>query len=582
MVRPKAAPDVLIAAAVILLLCSPALFTNSGFIDDWVDHLWLSWMQSREIAATGHPSLFFNAEPMGVFYPNFAFYGGTLYAIAGYMSVITGSPVAVFVGMIVAAFMSAYGSTFWIARDAGVPRLAAHLPALVLVSGAYYLSLAYGRGSWPELLATSAIPLILASAIRIVRRGTSVPSVSLLIVATVIWSGSHNITLMWGAMFIAAVGAALLIAFAPVLTIVHGQRLAAVGGVVIVSVMVNGWFLFVDLSYGLHTEVASFRAISGAISGLFSRASIVFDPLRARATDATYLRSHFTELPVLALVWLGVVVAATRLRDWTVPVRRAFAILGALLAVLIVLLLDESVWTKLPSVLSVIQFTFRLETYIVMAIVGLLILALTMVSRMQGAWRKAMLSALAAISIFNVALGVWQVWNSNAWYYPYSPRYLANRASVLRFTDHTPPTWYETGQLREIADQIVPTEGTVRLDPRAIHGDSTTQDVRVPPGEGPVASNIAASGNLVSVRGLRIAGRTANGFLALERPSDGRTLVRLTVALADTTPIQLGPIISVLGLIGAITSLVWAAVIPRRRQRTGRRDTARGLRRALW
>jgi hypothetical protein len=82
---------------VLLLLTAPALFTNNGFVDDWVNHLWLTWMQSREITATGHPSLFLNVEPLGAFYPNFAFYGGTLYGFGGYLMALTGEPVAVLV-----------------------------------------------------------------------------------------------------------------------------------------------------------------------------------------------------------------------------------------------------------------------------------------------------------------------------------------------------------------------------------------------------------------------------------------------------------------------------------------------------
>jgi hypothetical protein len=134
------AVDLLIPLIVLLLLGAPAIFTHKGFIDDWVDHLWLTWLQSREIRATGHPSLFLNAEPLGVFYPHFAFYGGTLYALGGYLMVLTGMTSGAYVLIILLAFATAYGGSYWIARQAGLTGLATHLPGIVVVSGAYYLS----------------------------------------------------------------------------------------------------------------------------------------------------------------------------------------------------------------------------------------------------------------------------------------------------------------------------------------------------------------------------------------------------------------------------------------------------------
>lgn len=572
MVRPTTtilprAVNFFIPAVVILLLAAPALFTKAGFVDDWVNHLWLTWMQSREIKATGHPSLFLNASPLGVFYPNFAFYGGTLYAIGGYLMVATGSPVTVFVGIIVLAFVAAYGGTFWIARQAGVGGLTAHLPATIVVTGAYYLSDAYGRGSWPEFVATSAIPLVLASGLRIVRRGPSPGSILLLAGSTTIWSGSHNLTFAWGTAFLVAIGVCLLLAWDTQLVERHIRRIGVVLGVMGLGVMINGWFLLPDLAYSLHTQIAQYRTIDPAISGIFSRFSVVFNPLRERATDSTYLRSHFTELPVLVILWLIVAVAMLQVRTWTRSMRRLVLLLAGVLVGFIVLLLDEQVWHKLPSVLSVIQFTFRLEAYIVMTVAGLTIVLLRAMRDHDRRMRRSGLVILLTTAVlFGLGLATWQVWNSNAWYYPYSPKYLANRSSVLHYPYQTPPTWYETGQFRDVSDQVVPTEGEVQLDPAEVKGESTTQNVTIPVGEGPLSSNIAASANLVSVSGLRIAGRTASGFLALDRPENDSHIVRLTVSRANTTPMTLGPLLTLLGALGLAGSILTSFIFRRRRR----------------
>jgi hypothetical protein len=338
--------------------------------------------------------------------------------------------------------------------------------------------------------------------------------------------------------------------------------------VMILGVMLNGWFLFPDLSYSLHTQIAQYRAIDPAISSIFSRLSIVFNPLRVRATHSTYLRSHFTELPVLVIIWVLVAASLLWKGGWTRPLRRLLTLLALLFAGFVVLLVDERLWQSLPSTLSVIQFTFRLETYIVMALAGLTVVLLkVIINRSDGRRPMVLGTALVAIVLFGLGLGTWQVWNSSAYYSPASSRYLANRSSVLHYPDHTPPTWYETGQFRDVGDQVVPTEGEVRLDPAAIKGESTTQTVQIPAGEGPLASNIAASVDLVSVHGLRVAGRTAEGFLALERPLDGSRTVRLTVSRASTTPLRFGPIVTLVGALGLACALVASVLLPRWRTR---------------
>ena len=131
-----------------------------------MNHLWLAWIQSREIRQTGRPSLFCaRLTDSGSFTPTISSTAGRC-TQSPVLMIITGAPVAVFVGIIVASFSAAYGGTWWLARQIGVESLYAHLPATIVVTGAYYLSLAYGRGSWPEFVATSAILLVLASGAR--------------------------------------------------------------------------------------------------------------------------------------------------------------------------------------------------------------------------------------------------------------------------------------------------------------------------------------------------------------------------------------------------------------------------------
>lgn len=570
-ISPRAL-QLLIPAGVVLLLASPALFSSSGFVDDWVNHLWLAWIQSREIRQTGLPSLFVHADGLGVFYPNFLFYGGTLYAVAGYLMVLTGAPTAVFVGFIFAAFCSAYGGTWWLARQAGVGSLLAHLPATIVVTGAYYLSVAYGRGSWPELVATSSVPLLLACGLSIIRRGFRPGPIIGLAVAAVFWSGSHNISFVWGATFMGIVAVAAAIAFARVLTREHLVRAAMAIGVVGLGILVNEWFLLPDLRYAAHTGVGQFNVIDAAISDPFSRFSIVFNPLRVRAVDNPYTRSHFTELPVLVMLWAILGAAIVWKARWRPGRRALLALLILLTAGLTLLLTDDGAWSLLPDPLRHIQFTFRLETYIVMAVAGVVIVLLSVMHAGGVRGRRVLIGTLTAITALGLVLATWQVWNSDAGFYAGSRAFLTDRSRVLHYPDTTPPTWYVfniLGSFRDVTARVVPTQGTIRLNPALVHGNTLSQTVTIPPGTGAIATNVASPAYLVSVRGLPVAGRTIDGFLALGRPPSGTGSARVTVREARTTALRLGPYLTLFGLLGLIVAVLASLIVPHVR---GRRD----------
>ena len=167
--------DVAIATLAVLLIASPLLFTSDGFAPDFTNDIWFSGYQEHAIAAHLHPTLFVQTQANGVFYPLFAFYGGTLFALTGALgAVLGGSTILAFELMTLAGIAAAYGGLFWLARQLGVKGLLAHAPALVFVTSAYYVTDLYGRGAWAEFIAVSALPLVLAASLRLVRGGLSV------------------------------------------------------------------------------------------------------------------------------------------------------------------------------------------------------------------------------------------------------------------------------------------------------------------------------------------------------------------------------------------------------------------------
>ena len=110
------------------------------------------------------PSYFTNTAQDGIFNPFFAFYGGSMYAVLGLLSVLLGNNVVAAQDvMTVAAIGAAYGGLYWIGRQLGLSRLDAHAPSIAFSTCAYYVTDLYGRGDWLEFLAISSIPLLVAS-----------------------------------------------------------------------------------------------------------------------------------------------------------------------------------------------------------------------------------------------------------------------------------------------------------------------------------------------------------------------------------------------------------------------------------
>ncbi len=154
--------DWALTVAAVVLVSSPALFSQSGFATDFTNHLWLVDVAGKNLVAAGHPSFFLNATgngsatnvasfaPIGVFNPFYAFYGGTLYTLVGAASQLVRDPVAAYVGFIVFMVASCYRGTLLLARQAGLSTWWSNLPALTVVTSAYFVTDIYGRGAWPS------------------------------------------------------------------------------------------------------------------------------------------------------------------------------------------------------------------------------------------------------------------------------------------------------------------------------------------------------------------------------------------------------------------------------------------------
>jgi hypothetical protein len=567
--------DVAIATLAVLLIASPLLFTSDGFAPDFTNEMWLAGYQQHVIAAHLHPTLFLQTQRLGVFYPLFAFYGGTLFALTGALAVVLGgSTILAFEAVILAAIAAAYGGLFWLARQLGVKGLLAHAPALVFVTSAYYVSALYGKGAWAEFTAVSMLPLVLAASLRLARGRWRVGPVACLVAASAVFSGSHNITLLWGST-LAVVALVVYWLLSGRSRELPWRRMLAVASLVALGVGLNGWFLLPDLSYAHDTNISGIT-IPWSDTRLYNTFGEIFDPLRMRPSVAE-MPGLYVQAPVVALIW-GLLAASLswRYRRLAAGVATALIVLGGLL----VLIMSSGAWSLLPTLFQRAQFAHRLQTYVALACAGLVLvgaLALTRRARSGRATRsdRALALGLGLAVAFGVALCAWQLWVPSTHIYELQASSYSNRGDALSGPPTLLPRSWNAGT--DYGDRSVPgiaTTAQFTFDPTHVEDDRLAGSVLLPAGLQPFATNIAGGPYLVHVGGgVRVVGRTEEGNLVLQRTTDGSQPVPVELRAQLSAPVVLGRITTAVSA-ALLLALAVTAAVRRRRRRSAAHPTA--------
>lgn len=557
--------DLALAAAVVLVVMAPALFTSGGFAADFTNHLWAVWVAGRELARGGRPDYFLNVNGSAVFYPYFAFYGGTLYNATGALADVLGDrPVAAFVGVTTIAVAGCYGGMWWLGRQLGLRGWLAHTPALVVVTSAYYITNLYGRGAWTELVATSAIAPMVAAGLHLVRAPAWRPlPVLVFVIATVVFTGSHNITLLWGTTML-AVGAIVLWAALGVPRGLPWRRLAMVAALGVGCALVNAWFLLPDVLYARDTLVGGTVLPPGAT--FFDTVAVMLNPLRY-VPSVSSTPGLYVQVPDWFLAW-GLAAGAVLM--WRAPpgdvLRRAWGAMVAMVAIVLALMLVMPLWTAMPSAFLEIQFPYRLGSYLFYATGGLVLVGALALQRAGPAngerptrerrglrWVRAGLLVASAVS---AGLCVWQLWVPNdtmpkltggltlakARSGHLETSYL-NRYEVLVGVDALPFSWYDQGSYGDGQAPVVvaPNGRSLTIEPDEVRDGHFSGWVNAPPGSAPIETNIDGGAYIVQIKGgLERVGRTAQGFTVVRRRRDGgRGPVHVTVEATHDATIAL-------------------------------------------
>lgn len=544
-----------IPAVAVLCLLAPILFTDRTFASDWGNHYWLIYMQGLNIKALNEPSLYLQST-LGSFYPYYAFYGGTFYALTGFVSAAVSTELAALLSYAGALAANYLGWT-WLARQAGVRGWRSQLPGLIAVTAPMAVTNLYGRGGIPEVVATAMLPLVAASAISLVREPRlRLRDTVIFVVSLVILTGTHALSLGWGVVFLTFLGA-VLIACCWSFVKERVMRLLGLAWLSVLAGCINAWMLAPLIAYRSRTLENEPDEI-GQLA--FTDAENLFRIFRDAPDHYPFIHGDINAaLPVLAIAWA--IPAGIVFWRWLPPRNRIVGIaLSVIFVGLVVLILHPSLIESLPESLQYIQFPYRLLTYANFCVVGMVTLALAgMERRGFSPGSSAAVTALAAIALFNLAISIGQNTEVRSW--------LPGRDAAVATTVQPPPTWYAPPQFGDGAAPLM--RPTLRR-PLKVPVEEEIRDsyrVEYPPGPaGTAATNIVTGPYFVEVSGATPVGRTEAGQMVVHLSASPRRPRVVEVSAKESATIVGGRWISIVSLLGSIAAL--ALIVLRRRTRS--------------
>jgi hypothetical protein len=567
---------VLLGAPALLIgvLAWPMLFTNAPMNGDWLHHLSLIWHQSREILANHHPTLFLNYSH-AIFYPQYAFYGATVYSIAGTLSLLMGdAPIEAYVLTYLMAFAASYGGWYWMARMAGLGRWQAQVPGLLFISSSYYITLIYARGDWPEFLAVSMIPLLIASGLSVLRADQlRLWPAFALAGSSVVFFGSHNLTILWGSTLMALMGMMVVICVPEVRRWLAPRRVARVASLVVPALLVSAWFLLPAVAYQSHTDISyrypTWRLVLQAYMHVVSVPNL-FTIERVAALSPGH--SFVVTLPVLAIIWtlvgMAFFLSKGLRRVWT----RVLLICVAVTVLIAIVMTHAALILALPRPYAMLQFSYRLDSYVLLGISGAVLVVLVLA---QDGSRRTRIFVWSLVPVLIVAV-LGAVHQTAAY-----PRFDAeSRQAAVSPSSKPGPreegwTDYINVSMTLLEDRHGrPSE--IIFPASSLHDERASKVVHLPP-RSVADTNIGGGPEFVHVTGAKIIGidNEGNDVIEIGRSKGsptGRGAVRptevISVSPANSAPVALGRLLSLAAVIWLVG---WFLVLAGRRMR-GRVD----------
>ncbi|MDQ6835500.1 MAG: hypothetical protein M3016_04865, partial [Actinomycetota bacterium] len=496
--------------------------------------------------------------------PLFAYYGGTLFTVTGALAIALGGAVRAYVLWWLVGFAAAYGGWYWLSRIAGVGRWLAHVPGFVFITSGYYLTLIYARGDFAEFSAISQIPLIVAAGLSVLLsdRVRLWPALALAI-STLLFVGSHNISLLWGLTLLAVIALLLVIIVPDARRVITFAGMLRVAALTVPAALVNAWFLAPAVAYGGRTWVSTGLGLGLAHTLYATKPLVSAGHLFSAGRPGASLEAQDFVLafPLLAIIWVLVGIALTVARRRFSPWVRVQILLAAIGALLVVTMTHPSVILDLPRPYQLVQFTYRLDTYVVMVLCGAILATVVLLRQRADRWARAWMWALAVVLAGSAAGAISQV-NTH-------PTVIRNRDAAFSDTSRAVGLHLLDQQLTysDVTLPTVPTSLPLLSFPAAsVKRNRLIVAAPAAPTPRLFRTNLAGAPYFVSVTGATIVGRDRARFMVLRvPPRPAGTTGRITVASADHAPAQAGRIVTGLALAFWLGLVIWSLITRRSR-----------------
>ncbi len=550
-------------AALLVMLNWTSITDAPHMVNDFPADSWFMQHQAASLQQSLAPRLTLTTK-VAAFYPIYAFYGGTLFVFGGAITLLVGSADAAQTIISILAFAAAYGGWLWLARMAGVRSWPAHVPAVVYVTTPYVLTNINIRQDFAEHVATAVVPLMVASALSVLRadRLRAGPAAALA-ASVVLFGGSHNLTLLWGTTILGIAVLVVAVSVPAARRRLSRRGVLRVLVIVVPAMSVNAWYLLPNLAYHADTVIANrIDEWKALLKGPHPELGAKY--LFALGRPSAFAGSGLTTtLPVLAMGWVIAAAVVSR-AQWRGTWARMLAVL-TLLTVGVFAVMTHPRWlSALPDPWQMIQFSYRLETYVLFGICGALIAALVLVDRSGHRWLIWLLLPIMVFSVIGAAL---QRHDAPRGAYSLS-------ADIDRYVSFSVGD-YTDGKLRKHAAD--PRRKDLILRRADVRRGRAVVDLRAAPGE-VIYTNLMVPPRFLDIQGARVIGRwpaaaLGRGWqtrwsLVLQMDDDANPdEASVVIQEARSLPIVAGRIISLLGVLGlvAIGVTILAGAVRRRR-----------------
>jgi hypothetical protein len=365
-----------ICAGTLLLVCVPLRAGNHYYNPDWINNQWLIGY-GAEAVRQGHapPVVLTTPELGGVPYP--VFYGYLFYPVMNVLAAAVGVRGAIRVA-VVAALALQYVSVYRAARGGGATRPLATATAVLTIWTTYPLTNLYHRGALTEFFAVALLTcaacrwFALLDADTMRRRVRAALEVALLYALA---AGCHPITALYGLFFLAALSLTVFARAGTSRASAGARLLALVPAAALTLAILAPWaYACAEFISKLSIQDTELRLFKSDIDRWWVRLFPL--PLDVRLWDAPAPVStpHLDAQINLPLVVLAAAVAWGTVRT-AGRAGRWLALPVLLVALFLWMSLRTWPYAVLPSAFQMVQFPYRVVTYVNLAALAVVLLA---------------------------------------------------------------------------------------------------------------------------------------------------------------------------------------------------------------